>query len=129
MFVLLSSWILVSCSGSAKSGGSGDVEMTASQSFSPESVTISVGESVTWSNSSTEQHTVTAEEDSLPGGATYFSSGGASTEEAANDELGDALIAPGGTFTHTFDEPGTYRYYCIPHRDAGMTGTVVVTAD
>jgi plastocyanin len=28
---------------------------------------------------------------------------------------------------HTFDVPGTYQYFCIPHEMAGMTGTVVVT--
>jgi plastocyanin len=36
-------------------------------------------------------------------------------------------INPGQTFTHTFDTPGTYKYFCIPHEVAGMTGTIVVT--
>jgi plastocyanin len=31
-----------------------------------------------------------------------------------------------GTFTHTFDRPGTYPYHCTLHD--GMTGRVVVTA-
>jgi len=31
-----------------------------------------------------------------------------------------------GTFTHTFDRPGTYPYRCTVHD--GMTGRVVVTA-
>jgi len=30
-----------------------------------------------------------------------------------------------GSFTHTFDTPGTYRYQCTIH--SGMTGTVIVT--
>jgi plastocyanin len=30
-----------------------------------------------------------------------------------------------GTFTHTFDQPGTYSYHCTIHD--GMTGRVVVT--
>jgi len=30
-----------------------------------------------------------------------------------------------GTFTHTFDQPGTYPYRCTVHD--GMTGRVVVT--
>ncbi len=39
------------------------------------------------------------------------------------------LFARRGTrqrFSRTFDEPGTYRYICIPHEGAGMVGTVVV---
>ena len=32
-----------------------------------------------------------------------------------------------GTFTHTFDRPGTYPYRCTVHD--GMTGRVVVTGD
>jgi hypothetical protein len=33
----------------------------------------------------------------------------------------------GGTFSFTFEETGTYDYYCIPHEDLGMTGSVTVT--
>ena len=33
----------------------------------------------------------------------------------------------GGTFSFTFDEPGTYDYFCIPHEDLGMVGSVTVT--
>jgi plastocyanin len=36
--------------------------------------------------------------------------------------------ASGDTFSHTFDTPGTYRYYCQLHGGpgSGMAGTVVV---
>lgn len=30
------------------------------------------------------------------------------------------------TFTHTFDAPGVYEYFCTPHRGMGMRGAVVV---
>jgi hypothetical protein len=33
----------------------------------------------------------------------------------------------GESFSYTFDEPGTYEYFCIPHEDLGMVGTVTVT--
>ena len=33
----------------------------------------------------------------------------------------------GETFSFTFDEPGTYTYFCGPHEDQGMVGTVTVT--
>jgi halocyanin-like protein len=32
----------------------------------------------------------------------------------------------GHTFTHTFDNPGIYRYYCSPHQSLGMKGAVFV---
>jgi hypothetical protein len=33
----------------------------------------------------------------------------------------------GGTFSFTFEEPGTYDYFCIPHESLGMIGSVTVT--
>ncbi|NHN49755.1 halocyanin domain-containing protein [Halostella sp. JP-L12] len=33
----------------------------------------------------------------------------------------------GFTFTHTFEEAGTYLYACTPHRSLGMKGAVVVS--
>ncbi|WP_312911831.1 halocyanin domain-containing protein [Natronosalvus caseinilyticus] len=43
----------------------------------------------------------------------------------------DGLFDSGGveqraTFEHTFDTVGTTRYYCDPHRRAGMKGVVIV---
>lgn len=35
-------------------------------------------------------------------------------------------VDEGETFDHQFDDPGTYRYYCTPHRDLGMKGAVYV---
>lgn len=32
----------------------------------------------------------------------------------------------GTTFEHTFEEPGTYTYYCKPHLNMGMKGAVRV---
>ena len=55
-------------------------------------------------------HSATAYEDRIPAGAAPFDSG---------------VISTGG-FEYTFDVPGTYDYYCTPHRSAGMVGRVVV---
>jgi hypothetical protein len=33
----------------------------------------------------------------------------------------------GGTFSFTFEEPGTYDYFCIPHEEMGMVGSVTVS--
>jgi halocyanin-like protein len=38
----------------------------------------------------------------------------------------DLVVAEGHAFSHTFEEPGTVRYVCTPHRALGMKGVVVV---
>jgi plastocyanin len=100
--------------------------MVEGHKFAPPTLTVTVGEAVTWTNDSSESHTVTAVQSSLPDGADYFSSGGATSESAARDDLQAQLIGPGGDYKMTFDTPGTYRYYCIPHRSDGMTGEIKV---
>lgn len=74
--------------------------------FAPPSLTIDVGDTVTWSNDGDNAHTVTAN-----GGG--FDSGN---------------LDPGQSFSHSFSEPGTFPYYCQYHRSAGMTGTIKVLA-
>lgn len=55
-------------------------------------------------------HSATAYDNRIPSEATSFDSG---------------VISEGG-FEHTFDTPGTYDYYCIPHQSMGMVGRIVV---
>lgn len=95
--------------------------------FSPAEITIDAGETVVFVNDSTQSHTVTAYEDRTPGGAPYFASGGFSDEAAARADLAEGLIDPGERYEVTFEEPGTYEYFCIPHEELGMTGTITVT--
>lgn len=122
-FLLLILVALVSCQGQPAGTTIPSME---NHRFRPETIEISKGEVVKWFNDTDEAHTVTAVEDSLPDGAEYFSSGGASSEDDATDDLSGELIEPGEFFEWTFDEPGTYRYYCIPHKSDGMEGSVVV---
>jgi plastocyanin len=110
--VILSAIALTACSGNGSSGTS--VDMTSAQTFDPDKLTVS-----------SESHTVTAYEP--PAGTEYFASGEASSEEAARDQVAEGLLDAGDTFEFTFDEPGTYRYFCIPHEDQGMVGTIVVS--
>ena len=114
-------------------GGGGDdpaatgphVQMVNGQSFDPGELTVTVGDAVAWTNESSEAHTVTAYEGDVSSGD-YFASGGFTSEEDARSDLSAGLIDPGETFEATFDEPGTYKYFCIPHEGAGMKGTIVV---
>jgi plastocyanin len=95
------------------------VGMTNTMTYTPDTVRVEVGETVRWENSSAVMHTVTADPEeafkdesvTLPDGASTFNSGN---------------MDPGQTFEHTFETPGTYRYFCIPHEAVGMRGTVIV---
>jgi len=75
--------------------------------FVPQTVTVSAGTTVTWTNNDAIQHTVTWDDRSVDSG----------------------LLSQGDTFSIKFDQPGTYGYFCIPHGSpgAGMYGTVTVT--
>jgi plastocyanin len=70
-------------------------------SFSPASLTVSVGTKVTWTNNDSTTHTVTDD------------------HGAFNQSL-----PPGQTFTFTFTKAGTYTYHCNIHRS--MTATIIV---
>lgn len=70
--------------------------------FLPETVTVSLGKSVRWTNQGTVQHSVDA--DSVP-----WQSG---------------LLAPTWWFEVLFDSVGGFTYHCSQH--AGMTGTIIV---
>jgi plastocyanin len=103
------------------------VEMNDELKFVPSKIEVSAGTTVTWENVGSIGHTVTAYEDKIPDGATYFASGGFDGEEAANEGYPDeGNVAQGGTYEHTFETAGTYEYYCIPHEMSGMVGTVKV---
>jgi len=95
------------------------VGMTNTLKFTPQTLTVHVGDTVLWKNGSALSHTVTdvpklaskAGDATLPKGAKPFNSG---------------YIDPGQSYSHTFTVPGTYHYFCIPHEATGMTGVVIV---
>lgn len=109
-----------------------DIGMS-SNAFDPVEFHTIVGETVTWVNTSSRAHTVTALEAHIPDNATYFASGGYDSQQDAVDAWHDGpfggRLNSGESYRHTFEIPGTYEYYCIPHVAAGMFGTVVVTED
>jgi plastocyanin len=116
--------LLFSVVACAPEGGTG-IAMTESRQYEPRAVTIRVRETVTWSNESSAAHSVTAYQSSIRNEMDYFSSGGYGSEKEARSHVG-VLMTSGETFSVRFDRPGTYRYFCIPHEDQGMRGTVVV---
>jgi plastocyanin len=82
------------------------VDAEDSYQFMPSSLTISAGTAVRWMNAGIMLHTVT------PDGHSEWSA--------------TSLQQEGDIFVHTFDDPGTYEYYCEPHLGQGMTGIVTV---
>ena len=82
------------------------VEMAESPNrFDPATLTVPVGTTVNWVDVS-GTHTTTS-----------------------YDGLWDSgrRLAVGESFSYTFNQPGVYRYYCVPHENSGMIATVVVT--
>jgi plastocyanin len=114
---------LAGCLGGAPAGTE-TVDMTDDFTFEPETVTVARDGTVTWVNVGSVRHTVTAYEDGIPDGAAYFASGGFDAERTARNNVTGGLIASGEAYEHTFEEAGTYDYFCIPHEGSGMVGTV-----
>lgn len=100
--------------------------MTDDLTFEPQTATVTPGESVKWTNGGGVEHSVTAYEDEIPAGGAYFASGGFESERAARNHVNEGLVGPDETYEHTFEQSGTYRYFCIPHESSGMVGTVRV---
>jgi len=77
-------------------------------SFSPKEVTVPVGTTIKWLHNAAVPHTVTADDG-------LFDSG---------------PLNSGGSFSYTFDEAGTFAYFCRFHGGAGgsaMSGVIIVT--
>jgi chitinase len=77
-------------------------------SFQPQFLTNNPGDTILWTNtSSTVGHNVIS---------------------SNNTWAASALFTAPGTFRVTFTTPGTYGYFCGPHRNFGMTGIIYVRA-
>lgn len=83
--------------------------------FEPSTVTIKAGDEVKWVNNKLSPHNV------------VFATGDKVPEAVATKLSHKGLaFSAGESFSSTFTEPGTYEYYCEPHRGAGMVGKVIV---
>jgi plastocyanin len=76
--------------------------------FQPNPIQVGVGDTVTWTNDDAQPHTATSGQNATPDGT--FDSG---------------IMAPQGTFEHTFTEAGEFPYFCLLHPN--MVGTVSVS--
>lgn len=76
-------------------------------SFSSGTKTVTAGTTLTWTNKDSYAHTVTSGIPGSPSGV--FDSGN---------------IPSQGSFSHTFSQAGTFKYYCRIH--SSMTATITV---
>ena len=80
---------------------------TTNECYLLDSVEIRVGDTVSWSNDDTAAHTVTS-----------------GTPDGMDGIFDSNLFMAGSTFEFTFDESGTYPYFCMVH--PWMTGEIIV---
>ncbi|MDH7462491.1 cupredoxin family copper-binding protein [Chitinophagaceae bacterium 26-R-25] len=112
LFVLWSALILISCSkdsgyGSSNTNNNGNNNQSNAVSidnmaYSPSSLTVKAGTTVSWTNNDNVDHTVTANDGSFDSGA----------------------IKTGSKYSHTFSTAGTFSYHCTFH--SNMKASVVV---
>ena len=72
--------------------------------LSPASMQVASGTTVTWTNNGPANHTATSDSGAFDSG----------------------VLAPGKSFSFTFNSPGTFAYHCAIH--PRMQGTITVTA-
>lgn len=96
--------------GGGNGGGTfnGTVRVVDNQ-FIPRDITISAGDSVTWSFEGSARHTVTE-----------------GTDPNAPTHLFDSPLMSSGTFGYRFNSTGLVNYFCRPHFLNNMRGTVTV---
>ena len=75
----------------------------------PDSVSIKAGDTVIWANDDTAAHTVTS----------------GSPSEGPSGIFDSSLVIAGDSFEVTFDNSGSYDYFCIVH--PWMTGSIQVS--
>src|SRR5690242_6773818 len=91
---------------SAIASGTVTIEM-AEHFYSPYFVTVKVGTTVVWKVVGVQSHDV----------------------HARDGSFNSPLMAPGNTFTYTFNKVGKFPYYCAPHEGDGMFGEIDVVAN
>lgn len=76
--------------------------------FMPAELTVQAGTNVTWTNEDDILHTATS----------------GATPGTADGQFDGQMDGPGKSFSHVFDTPGRYPYFCSRH--TSMTGSVIV---
>jgi len=119
--------VLAACGGSSGGGsgsstpastpsssGGGTGVAIANYAFTPQTLTVKAGKTVTWTNNDSVPHNVIS--------ATNMSTSATTTNTFASGNFNQ-----GQTFSFTFSTPGTYYYECSIHAAmAAMHGKIIV---
>jgi len=100
VIALLALFALVPLAGAAPRAAETKTVSIKDFAFDPKTISVNVGDTITWTNDGPSPHTVTADDAS-------FDSGN---------------LDKGATFSHTFDKAGTVAYFCKYHGSKGGTG-------
>ena len=104
---LLAMVVLLPTAGAAPLGAETKTVSMKDFKFDPKTITVNVGDTITWTNNDTAEHTAQADDGSF----------------------NSKDVGGGKSFSTTFAKAGTFGYYCKYHggpNGAGMAGTVVV---
>ena len=78
--------------------------------YDPPILSVEVGDNITWVNDDREGHTVTSGE-----GAGRFEWMGSKNLGTPDEIFDSGRFMPGESWSHTFDEEGEFRYFCLIH--------------
>lgn len=90
-------------------GGGGNETITGNNveikdsTFSPGTLTISAGDTITWTNTGSALHRIVSD---------------------TGSELNSSILSNGGIYSHTFSTTGSFAYHCAIH--TYMKGTIIV---
>jgi LPXTG-motif cell wall-anchored protein len=107
VIALLALFALVPLAGAAPRAAETKKVTVKDFAFDPKTISVNVGDTITWTNEGPAPHTVTADDGSF---------------ESGN-------MDKGATFSHTFDKAGTFAYFCKYHGSkggAGMAASIAV---
>jgi LPXTG-motif cell wall-anchored protein len=109
VIALLALFTLVPLAGAAPRAAETKTVSIKDFAFDPKTISVNVGDTITWTNEGPSPHTVSADDGSF---------------DAGN-------LDKGATFSHTFDKAGTFAYYCKYHGAKGgvsMAASIAVAA-
>ncbi|HVV73903.1 MAG TPA: plastocyanin/azurin family copper-binding protein [Verrucomicrobiae bacterium] len=111
-FAFLAGLVLATTLARPAVGATYVVQMTSADRFTPPSLSVGVGDTVIWTNTSASTHTSTS-----------------GTAPTADGHWSSSNVSAGKTFSFTFTNvpPQSYAYFCQFHFPFGMVGTLTIT--
>ena len=98
--------------------------------FEPANITIKAGDGIKFQNKGGGPHNVSFDAATVPADVKSQLNANLGADKDPNGDLSSKLtgVAGGDAITISFAnvKPGTYSYFCLPHKMMGMTGKITV---